>query len=402
MNRRQSLSASLAALVTSFWLSTTLAGIAPINSVEDAVQFESSLFIPTGKFWDKPTGAPGASGQLIRSEQAENYQLPKGASATRILYWSNDLYQNPTIASAVLIKPAGVAPKGGFPLVVWAHGTMGVGQMCGASNSVNLGYNVMPLLAQGFAVLAVDYAGLATEGGHGYMNKIVNATDVINAVPAAQAAVKGITQKWVAIGHSQGGQAVWGVAEQQASRKDPHYLASVALAPAVGGADLLEANAQQPGALFYPVYMARAIKQQFPSFDINSMLTPDAAARYDDLVNKGCYFYAQAAFAQAKPGSVLKTDWSSQPYVSDFFAINQVGNKAIAGPLLVAIGTADEATPPAVTEAQARKACAAGNTLVLRSYPGDHVGMLQTSLADVTAWIKDRFAGKAVARTCAN
>ncbi|QHF44340.1 hypothetical protein PspS35_11345 [Pseudomonas sp. S35] len=339
---------------------------------------------------------------MIRSEQAENYQLPKGASATRILYWSNDLYQNPTIASAVLIKPAGAAPKGGFELVVWAHGTMGVGQMCGASNSVNLGYNVMPLLAQGFAVLAVDYAGLATEGGHGYMNKIVNATDVINAVPAAQAAVKGITQKWVAIGHSQGGQAVWGVAEQQASRKDPHYLASVALAPAVGGADLLEANAQQPGALFYPVYMARAIKQQFPSFDINSMLTPDAAARYDDLVNKGCYFYAQAAFAQAKPGSVLKTDWSSQPYVSDFFAINQVGNKAIAGPLLVAIGTADEATPPAVTEAQARKACAAGNTLVLRSYPGDHVGMLQTSLADVTAWIKDRFAGKAVARTCAN
>ncbi|BBP59459.1 lipase [Pseudomonas sp. St316] len=402
MTRRHSLSASVAAIATFFWLSTTLAGLAPINSVEDAVKFESSLFIPTGKFWNKPTGTPGAPGQLIRSEQAQDYRIPKGASATRILYWSNDLYQSPTIASAVLIKPAGAAPKDGYPLVVWAHGTMGVGQMCGASNSVDVGYNVMPLLAQGFAVLAVDYAGLATEGGHGYMNKIVNATDVINAVPAAQKAVKGVTRQWVAIGHSQGAQAVWGVAEQQALRRDPHYLASVALAPAVGGADLLEANAQQQGALFYPVYMARAIKQQFPGFDINTMLTPEAAARYDDLVNKGCYFYAQAAFAQAKPGSVLKTDWSTQPYVSDFFAINQVGNKATAGPLLVVIGTADDATPPAVIEAQAKKACAAGNSIVLRWFPGDHVGMLQTSLADVTAWIKDRFAGKAVTGACAN
>ncbi|MCW1242828.1 hypothetical protein OC610_00235 [Pseudomonas sp. SAICEU22] len=34
------------------------------------------------------------------------------------------------------------------------------------------------------------------------------------------------------------------------------------------------------------------------------------------------------------------------------------------------------------------------------SYPGDRVGMLQTSLADVTAWIKERFAGKAVTGTC--
>jgi len=127
----------------------------------------------------------------------------------------------------------------------------------------------------------------------------------------------------------------------------------------------------------------------------------DAAARYDDLVNKGCYFYAQAAFAQAKPGDVLKKNWSTQPYVSDFFAINQVGNKATAGPLLVVIGTADDATPPAVIEAQAKKACAAGNSLELRAYPGDHVGMLQTSLADVTMWIKDRFAGKAITGACA-
>ncbi|MNJ31178.1 putative inactive lipase [compost metagenome] len=392
---------SLAALLGGLWFSNVHADPAGM-SVNDAMKFESSLFFPIGSFWERPAGAPGVAGELIRSEVAQNYRIPEGAMATRILYWSSDLYERPAIASAVLVKPAGTPPSGGWPLVVWAHGTTGVGKMCGASNSYDVGYNVMPILKQGFAVLAVDYAGLATEGGHKYLNKTVNANDVINAVPAAHKAAQGITQKWVVVGHSQGGQASWGVAEQQALRKDANYLAAVALAPAVGGAELLAHDSKQPGALFYPVYMARAIKEQFPGFDINSMLTAEAARHYDDLVNKGCYFYAQATFANFKPGSVLKDGWDKQPYVSDFFAMNEVGNKPVTEPLLVATGSTDTATPKAVVESQVKKACAAGNPVVLRAYQGDHVEMLQTSLVDVSGWIRDRFAGKPVTDACVN
>ena len=53
----------------------------------------------------------------------------------------------------------------------------------------------------------------ALPGAHQYDNKIPQANDVVYSVSAAHAAVPDLGGKWVAIGHSQGGSAVWGVAE---------------------------------------------------------------------------------------------------------------------------------------------------------------------------------------------
>ncbi len=52
-------------------------------------------------------GKSGPDGQLIRSEPASEYELPKGAHATRILYRSHDLRGAPTTASATVVTPAG-------------------------------------------------------------------------------------------------------------------------------------------------------------------------------------------------------------------------------------------------------------------------------------------------------
>jgi len=369
-------------------------------NVAQAIAVERKLTMPDSAFWSTPTGVPGAPGSLIRTEQHSAYRLPPGSTASRILYWSNDLYFNPTVASAVLVKPAGAPPEAGWPLVVWARGATGLGRQCGASNTYTLGYNMMPLVEQGFAVLAVDYAGYATDGGHKFGNKLVNASDVLNAVPAAQVAVDGITQQWAVVGHSQGGLVAWGVGELQALRAAPDYLGAVALAPAVGGARLLAHLAQTPGSLFLPVYFARGIKAQYPQFDERSMLTPEAAAHFDDLLDKGCYQYAKARFADFTPGAVLQPAWQQQPYITDFLAINEVGNKAMAGPLLVAAGQDDTVTPAGIIEAEVRRGCDNGNMIVYRSYSGDHSQILQTSLAEVSEWVKDRFAGKAVSDAC--
>ena len=75
---------------------------------------------------------------------------------------------------------------------------------------------LMPMVAAGFAVIATDYAGLGTPGPHQYDNKIPQANDVVYSVPAARAAVPSLGRRWVTIGHSQGGVAVWGVAELEA------------------------------------------------------------------------------------------------------------------------------------------------------------------------------------------
>ena len=65
----------------------------------------------------------------------------------------------------------------------------------------------------GYAVVATDYAGLGTQGRHAYLDMLSNGMDVIHSVPAARAAVPHLSEKWVVVGHSQGGLSSLGVAQ---------------------------------------------------------------------------------------------------------------------------------------------------------------------------------------------
>ena len=80
--------------------------------------------------------------------------------------------------------------RAGWPLLLWAHGTTGVARQSAPPTKKSLGYYVPELVQQGFAVVAVDYAGMGTDnGGTEYLTKTSNALDTFNAVPAVQHAV---------------------------------------------------------------------------------------------------------------------------------------------------------------------------------------------------------------------
>lgn len=347
--------------------------------------------MPPSAFFSVPL-TPGPEGSLIGSEAASGFRLPPGAQATRILYRSSDADGQLSLASATVVTPGGKAPEGGWPLLVWAHGTTGVAQQCGPSVTKSVGYYVQPLVAQGFAVIAVDYAGLSTPGGHHYMTTRANATDVANAVPAARKAVPGLSAGWVAIGHSQGGQAVWGLAHLETTRNDPGYLGGLALAPGVGGADLLESVANHEGQTFYPVYYAYAIKRQFPDFDVRKLLSDTAMPHYDALTRDGCWDYAYATFLHTKTGTVLRKGWKNDPTVQKFVAMNLVANGPIKGPLFVAAGRDDTAVPlPLVTSIVNQQRRYPGE-IIFKQYPGEHDPMMKSSFADQMQWLKDRFS----------
>lgn len=356
--------------------------------------------MPLDAFFNADT-RPRHDGDLIRKAVASGYDIPADWQATRILYRSRDIQGRPSTASAVVLLPPGKAPDGGWPLVVWAHGTTGVARQCGPSATKSLGYYTQALAGHGFAVLVIDYAGLSTGGApHQYMTKVTNALDVVNAVPAAHSAVKGLSRSWVAIGHSQGGQTIWGVAELEAKRKDAGYLGSIALAPAVGGDDLVRRSGAQRGQMFYTVYMAHTIKVQSPGFKLSTMLKPKALATVGALTRDGCYMLAAATFSGFEPGTALQPGWDRQEAVRRFFARNRVGTNPIGGPLFVASGTVDTAVPPDLVEKAARGQCKTGGGVFYKSYPGDHGTMMQSSYDDQLAWIKDRFAGKPATTNC--
>jgi len=76
--------------------------------------------------WADPV--PPMPGKLLRSEALTPQQsLASAGLNLRILYSSTDGLDNltPVAVSGALFVPKGPAPAGGWPLMAWAHGTVG-------------------------------------------------------------------------------------------------------------------------------------------------------------------------------------------------------------------------------------------------------------------------------------
>ena len=376
------------------------------TTLAEALRLEAADALPITRFYETPRNiAVSKSGELLREEAITEYQLPAGATAVRILYRSTDAGGTAVTSSAAVLIPAGSPPTTGWPLIIFAHGTSGVARECAPSAMKDLYYGPLGLLdfiKAGFAVVAVDYHGLGTEGPHQYINKVAQAHDVINAVPAARAAVPSLGRRWVVDGHSQGGLAAWGVAEQEALLKQPEYLGAVAVAAATLHDGWLVAHPDTTrDAGFYLAWLGYGIKARFRRFDVHGMLTPAGLAHYEDITTHGCWFNGYAAYLGTDAPAMTQPGWDRNPWVRKFFAENRAGAKPIAGPLLALAGEADVAVPLGAVRDVVDRACRNHLAISFRSYPGyDHEPTMANTTADQIAWIRDRFAGKLPQANC--
>jgi pimeloyl-ACP methyl ester carboxylesterase len=341
---------------------------------------------------------------LIRSETAHDFSLPAGVRAVRILYHSRSASGKDVAASGVVLLPPGSPPKGGWPVIAWAHGTSGVAQMCAPSLMKDVYYGdegLFPMVKGGFAVVATDYAGLGTRGPHQYIDRRAQANDVIYSVEAAHEAVPDLSKGWVVDGHSQGGGAAWGVAEDEANLKDPNYLGAVSVAGTVNPHWFMLFNSMNQDESFYTVYAAYAVKARFPQFKVAEMLTPKALAHYKALTTEGCWYYGAAVAKSGALGKVVKPGWTKNKWVHKFMVENETMKRPVAGPLFVLAGGADHSVPPESIRVAAEAACKKGYTIDFRVYPGlDHDPLMEKSTPDQLNWIRDRFAGKPPPDNC--
>ena len=77
--------------------------------------------------WSKPV--PAKPGETPRTEPVtDKTPLGNASQSVRILYTSTDgvAGKGATYVSGELYLPKGKAPKGGWPLMAWAHGTVGI------------------------------------------------------------------------------------------------------------------------------------------------------------------------------------------------------------------------------------------------------------------------------------
>jgi alpha-beta hydrolase superfamily lysophospholipase len=387
------------------------APIDPATARKVELAHEASLQVPISPFYDvSPPPGPGKSGELLRSEPARDIPLPQGATAVRILYRSQSPIGGPVAASGIVLIPAGSPPPAGWPIIAWAHGTTGVERACAPSLSKNMGgytwNELSSLLDMGYAVVATDYQGLGTAGIHPYVDKITNAQDAIFSVTAARSAVKTLGPRWVAMGHSQGGLAAAGVAELEATLKDPNYLGAVAIA-GEWDAEKVFSRMDDPGTdplnYAYLAMFAKGLTAIDPSFTMDEMLTARGLQRVKEAGNH-CWEVQMAFTFDLPQGSAFKPGWRKNPTVRKLFERDRLSG-TIGGPLLVIASTDDESVPADTTVDQnISKICAVhGDVQYVRfsGYGIDHDGTERATMGLRLRWIQDRFSGLPTHPNCA-
>lgn len=146
------------------------------------------------------------------------------------------------ISTALVYLPD--APIGErVPMVLAAHGTVGLDDHCAPSHLIHDPTSFLPqtyldalLLAwaaRGMPVVAPDYAGLGTEGVHGFTNWLDPARSAIDGVRALRSMLPAarLTGDTLVYGHSQGGGVAFTVAALASEAPDVHLAAIVAMSP---------------------------------------------------------------------------------------------------------------------------------------------------------------------------
>lgn len=141
-------------------------------------------------------------------------------------------------ATALVFTPKTAPPAKGWPIVVWAHGTTGIADICAPSRSQLNSYikaMIEGLLTAGYVVVAPDYEGLGEPDNkelHPFLNVKSEAFSITDAVVAARNYLGNkVSNRWMTVGHSQGGHAALSAAQYQ-SRAQLDYKGTVAVAPA--------------------------------------------------------------------------------------------------------------------------------------------------------------------------
>jgi pimeloyl-ACP methyl ester carboxylesterase len=346
--------------------------------------------------------AKKAPGTLIRSTPIA---APSGAKAWKVLYHSRSVDGRDIAVSGVVVVPTDAAPKGGRPVVTWAHGTAGLGDQCAPSKAADAA-SAVPYVKQlvdaGYVVAATDYEGLGTPGVHPYLVGESEGRSVLDAARAARALSGADAADRVLIaGHSQGGQSALFAGELAASyAPELDVLGVAAAAPAADVEHILPLAATISGAAGYLAMGIQGFHAAYPEADPGAVLSPDAAAKSEAATTQ-CSGDVMDAFAGISGSAVLAHDPLSIPTIQKLLHQNSAGNRPAGAPLLIVQGSADTTIPKVLTDAFDAKACAAGDTVDYRVYDGaTHGTVIVAAQDDVVAWLKDRVAGEPAPTTC--
>ena len=367
------------------------------------------------------------SGKLISVEPLRS-AVVAGASVHLLTHFMPSVTGGMTPATTVLAVPHGAVPHGGWPVVAWAHGTSTGGQKLRApSLSPTLdggltadgsvtGYVWVfeSLIAAGYAIAAPDLEGLgaAAENPHPYFSTSSLARSLISSVLAARYADRNLSNRWVSIGHSEGGHGALAVNAYATEALGIEFLGSVAFAPftSVNSIvkwhgerminDPVEALASAVQQNFNVALVAAGIRAQNPVFDFHTVMGDDLTGLMPSTVEKGSVdIVADISNAIERRGvsffTGFKADWHLADEACAFLAANDLAiipGFTMNEPTLVLQGGRDVSVPDSVTKEFVDRVAAESAPVVFSRYAtADHFTIVQQGLSEALAFLSSMF-----------
>ncbi len=348
-----------------------------------------------------PSASAGGAGTLISASPLTG--APGGTTGYKVRYKSVSPAGAPIEVTGLAYIPKAKAPSGGWPVLSYAHGTVGLADRCTPSNNISAIENTVAgaFAALGFVVVASDYEGLGTPGRHPYIVGVSEGRGVLDIVRSArQIPGATVSNRFVTWGHSQGGHAALFAGELAATWAPELKLLGVAAgAPPSQLTNVGDSVSNSP----YRGYMfmvAAGLQAADPTLNFNDVMTAKAQEILP-VVDTGCNSQIFSAFNKVPLDQLLIKDALLRDPWKSALAANEPGKVKTNAPILIIHGDKDEQIPIETSAVLKKKLCALGNSVERKIYPGqDHGGAALASLFEVTAWLSLRVAGLPATNGC--
>jgi pimeloyl-ACP methyl ester carboxylesterase len=362
--------------------------------------------------WEKDI--PEQPGLLLRKETLESVVgLAQAANQYRILFTSTDgiTGKDPITVSGAVFFPKGHAPAGGWPVVAWGHGTLGVADVCAPSwkgRSLRDLQYLNTWLSQGYAVVATDYQGIGVPGFNPQFNNRSNSYTLLDSVRAAQKEFSDISNHVLLVGQSQGGSAVVAAASYAKT-----YAPEVGVKGVIGtgivysrkasdqqnaSAIKIDVNAKFVSYAFFHDITKEALDKTFKPEEIYT----DKALALLDQARVGCLVdvASDANFLDLRIKDAYKHPEKNHAYDAPHDDVSKpFPTVKLDVPLFIGVGDRDGLLTAA--NHLAKDACEAGTDTEFHVYKGaDHSGAVNQSLVHSLVFAKKAIAGNSPVSEC--
>jgi predicted esterase len=354
-------------------------------------------------FYEPPKPLPEKHGALIWARKASGLAPLADARYTKLVLYSSRTPQGKrTAVSGTVSVPRGKPPKGGWPVISWAHGTTGVADVCAPSRNSAFSsylYSVFnEWLRAGYAIAQTDYQGLGTPGKHPYLIGKAEGRSVLDIVKAARRLDPDLSRRFLISGHSQGGHAaLFAAGEARSWTPRLRLRGTASFAP---GSHILEqvpllSVFTSPNPLTgLGTIIVYGASTQSSAIDVNQLLSDEVLALYP-LLQTQCIgeLIGPSSLGGIPPSQLQRPGADLSPLNPVLAAMNPLVKSA--APILIAQGADDSTVFPIFTDQLNTELVNAGNQVTYSKYTGvGHGDIVSAAAPETLAFFRSLLPGR--------